>query len=57
LHCNGVMGEMLQVVKEVPVLSGRSLERVRAVEAGFTAADASDEATLRAEFNAMWAVS
>ena len=32
LHCNGVMGEMLQVVKEVPVLSGRSLERVRAVE-------------------------
>ncbi len=57
LHCNGVMGEMLQVVKEVPVLSGRTLERVRAVEAGFTAADASDEATLRAEFNAMWAVS
>ncbi|QTK78448.1 Beta-hexosaminidase [Agrobacterium tumefaciens] len=57
LHCNGVMSEMLQVVKEVPVLSGRTLERVRAVEAGFTAADASDEATLRAEFNAMWAVS
>jgi beta-N-acetylhexosaminidase len=57
LHCNGVMGEMLEVVKEVPVLSGRSLERVRAVEAGFPAADASDEAELRAEFNAMWAVS
>ncbi|MGV2052115.1 beta-N-acetylhexosaminidase [Agrobacterium sp. 22-209-1] len=57
LHCNGVMGEMLQVVKEVPVLSGRSLERVRAVEAGFPVADPSDEAELRAEFNAMWAVS
>jgi beta-N-acetylhexosaminidase len=51
------MGEMLEVVKEVPVLSGRSLERVRAVEAGFPATDASDEAELRAEFNAMWAVS
>lgn len=57
LHCNGVMGEMLEVVKEVPVLSGRSLERVRAVEAGFPTADPSDEAELRAEFNAMWAVS
>ncbi|KDR90756.1 glycoside hydrolase family 3 N-terminal domain-containing protein, partial [Agrobacterium tumefaciens] len=57
LHCNGVMGEMLEVVKEVPVLSGRSLERVRAVEAGFPVADPSDEAELRAEFNAMWAVS
>ncbi|NTE86226.1 beta-N-acetylhexosaminidase [Agrobacterium rubi] len=56
LHCNGVMDEMLQVVKEVPVLSGKSLERVRAVEAGFTVADGADEAALRDEFNAMLTV-
>ncbi|MES5097049.1 beta-N-acetylhexosaminidase [Agrobacterium sp. BA1120] len=53
LHCNGVMDEMLQVVKEVPVLSGKALERVRAVKAGFPAADGADEAALRDEFNAM----
>jgi beta-N-acetylhexosaminidase len=56
LHCNGVMSEMLEVVKEVPVLSGKALERVRAVEAGFPAVDGSDEAALRDEFNAMLAV-
>lgn len=56
LHCNGVMDEMLQVVKEVPVLSGKSLERVRAVRAGFTVADGADEAALRDEFNAMLTV-
>ncbi|XUY27967.1 beta-N-acetylhexosaminidase [Agrobacterium sp. rho-8.1] len=53
LHCNGVMDEMLQVVKEVPVLSGKSLERVRAVETGFPVADGADETALRDEFNAM----
>jgi len=53
LHCNGVMDEMLQVVKEVPVLSGKALARVRAVEAGFPAADGADEVALRDEFNAM----
>lgn len=53
LHCNGVMDEMLQVVKEVPVLSGKALERARAVEAGFPVADGSDEQGLRDEFNAM----
>ena len=56
LHCNGVMSEMLQVVKEVPPLAGRSLERAKAVEAGFPAADDADEASLRDEFNAMLAV-
>lgn len=56
LHCNGVMSEMLEVVKEVPVLSGKALERVRAVEAGFPAVDGSDEVALRDEFNAMLAV-
>ena len=56
LHCNGVMSEMLQVVKEVPVLSGRALEHAAAVEAGFPVADGADEATLREEFNAMLTV-
>ncbi len=56
LHCNGVMSEMLEVVKEVAVLSGKALERVRAVEAGFPAVDGSDEVALRDEFNAMLAV-
>ncbi len=56
LHCNGVMSEMLEVVKEAPVLSGKALERARAVEAGFTIPDGSDEATLREEFNAMLAI-
>ncbi|MDQ1183237.1 beta-N-acetylhexosaminidase [Agrobacterium larrymoorei] len=56
LHCNGVMSEMLEVVREVPVLSGRSLERAKAVEEGFPAADGADEARLRDEFNAMLAV-
>lgn len=56
LHCNGLMSEMLQVVKEVPPLTGRSLERAKAVEAGFPAADDADEASLRDEFNAMLAV-
>ncbi|UHS56437.1 beta-N-acetylhexosaminidase [Agrobacterium vaccinii] len=56
LHCNGVMDEMLQVVKEVPVLSGKALERARAVEAGFPVADGGDEVALRDEFNAMLTV-
>ncbi|MGV1869481.1 beta-N-acetylhexosaminidase [Agrobacterium rosae] len=56
LHCNGVMSEMLQVVKEVPVLSGRALERAVAVEAGFPMADGGDETALRDEFNAMLTV-
>lgn len=56
LHCNGVMSEMLQVVKEVPVLSGRSLERAKAVEMGFPKPDYADETSLREEFNAMLAV-
>lgn len=57
LHCNGLMDEMKQVVANTPALAGRSLERAQAVEAGFVAADATDEAGLRDEFNAMWAVS
>ncbi len=56
LHCNGVMSEMLQVVKEVPVLSGRSLDRAKAVEMGFPKPDDADETSLREEFNAMLAV-
>ncbi|MCI9865355.1 beta-N-acetylhexosaminidase [Rhizobium skierniewicense] len=56
LHCNGVMDEMLQVVREVPILSGKALERARAVEVGFPVADGAEEAALRDEFNAMLAV-
>jgi beta-N-acetylhexosaminidase len=56
LHCNGVMSEMLQVVKEVPFLSGRALERAVAVEAGFPVAGDGDETALRDEFNAMLTV-
>ncbi|WP_137134574.1 beta-N-acetylhexosaminidase [Rhizobium sp. FKY42] len=50
LHCNGVMEEMTQVVREVPLLSGKSLKRAEAALAGFTPADTSREADLRAEF-------
>lgn len=56
LHCNGVMSEMLEVVKEVPILSGRALERAVAVEAGFPVAGDGDETALRDEFNAMLTV-
>jgi beta-N-acetylhexosaminidase len=56
LHCNGVMSEMLQVVAEVPQLSGRALERVQAVEQAFTAPDETDEQSLRDEFNSLFAV-
>jgi beta-N-acetylhexosaminidase len=46
---------MLDVVANVPPLAGISLARAKAVEAGFAAADTSDEAELRAEFEAMFA--
>ena len=55
LHCNGNMDEMLDVVANVPPLAGISLARAKAVEAGFAAPDTSDEAELRAEFEAMFA--
>lgn len=50
LHCNGVMDEMVQVVGQVPPLSGKPLERALAVEAAFQPAEPGDEALLRAEF-------
>jgi len=55
LHCNGHMDEMLQVVANVPALKGISLERANAVLAGFPKSDQSDEAGIRAEFDAMFA--
>jgi beta-N-acetylhexosaminidase len=55
LHCNGNMDEMTQVVANVPPLQGTSLERAKAVEAGFGKPDAADETVLRAEFDAMFA--
>ncbi len=44
------MDEMKQVVREVPVLSGKSLQRALAAQAGFKSADEANEAELRAEF-------
>ncbi|MBB5538182.1 beta-N-acetylhexosaminidase [Rhizobium giardinii] len=56
LHCHGIMDEMLQVARVVPVISGATLRRVKAVEAGFAKPDSSDEAALRDEFNGMLAI-
>ncbi|WP_438753573.1 beta-N-acetylhexosaminidase [Pararhizobium sp. O133] len=57
LHCHGIMDEMLQVARVVPVLAGDALRRVKAVEAGFSKPDGADEAALREEFNGMFAIS
>jgi len=54
LHCNGVMDEMLQVVRNVGPLAGRSLARAHAVEAAFGHDDGADEQAIRAEFDAMF---
>ncbi|CAN7513997.1 beta-N-acetylhexosaminidase [Pararhizobium sp. LjRoot238] len=56
LHCHGIMDEMLQVARVVPVISGETLRRAKAVEAGFAKPDASDETALRDEFNGMLAI-
>lgn len=56
LHCNGLMDEMKQVVREVPELSGKSLERAKAVQAAFQPADGASEEAIRAEFAALTAV-
>jgi beta-N-acetylhexosaminidase len=53
LHCNGVMDEMLQVIEAVRPLEGKSRERARRVEAAFGKIDGSEEAAIRAEFNAL----
>jgi beta-N-acetylhexosaminidase len=53
LHCNGVMDEMLQVIEAVRPLEGKSRERARRVEAAFGKSDGSEEAAIRAEFNAL----
>ncbi|WP_092587358.1 beta-N-acetylhexosaminidase [Rhizobium mongolense] len=55
LHCNGHMDEMQQVVANTPVLARASLERANAVLAGFPKVDQADEATIRAEFDGMFA--
>ncbi len=55
LHCNGHMDEMREVVANVPPLAGLARERAQLVEEGFPTTDATDEATIRAEFDAMFA--
>ncbi len=57
LHCHGIMDEMQQVARVVPVLAGDTLRRIKAVEAGFSKPDSADEAALREEFNGMFAIS
>ncbi|MCA1365996.1 beta-N-acetylhexosaminidase [Bradyrhizobium sp. BRP14] len=56
LHCHGIMEEMKAVADVVPVLSGEGLRRARAAEAAFQKPDSSNEAVLRTEFNAMFAL-
>jgi beta-N-acetylhexosaminidase len=56
LHCNGVMDEMLQVVRNVPPLAGEALVRAKKVETAFGNNDGADEIAIRAEFDAMLAV-
>ncbi|MBO9098710.1 MULTISPECIES: beta-N-acetylhexosaminidase [unclassified Rhizobium] len=56
LHCNGIMNEMKQVVRAVPVLSGEALARTRAVEAAFGHGDGADEEAIRAEFDGMLSI-
>lgn len=55
LHCHGIMDEMLAVAKVAPVISGDTLRRTKAVEAGFGKPDASDEQSLREEFASLFA--
>ncbi len=57
LHCHGIMDEMLQVARVVPVLAGDTLRRIKAVEGGFAKPDGADETALREEFNGMFAIS
>jgi beta-N-acetylhexosaminidase len=49
------MDEMREVVANVPPLTGAARKRARIVEDGFPAPDATDEAAIRAEFDAMFA--
>ena len=56
LHCNGVMDEMLQVIRNVPPLEGAALDRTKAVEAALGQNDGLEESAVRAEFDGMIAV-
>lgn len=51
LHCNGDMDEMGAVAASARALSGRSLERARAVLARRAGDHGADEAALRDEFS------
>lgn len=57
LHCHGHMDEMIQVAEAAPVLSGKSLQRAKAVEAALGKKDGADEAAIRAEFEGLLATS
>jgi beta-N-acetylhexosaminidase len=53
LHCNGKLGEMREVARETPVLSGKALERARRALASRKAPQAFDRLRARAELKAL----
>jgi beta-N-acetylhexosaminidase len=53
LHCNGKMDEMQAVAAEAKSLTGKALQRAARVEAAFGTIDDLEEASVRAEFNAL----
>ncbi len=53
LHCNGVMAEMVAVASKTPLLTGRAKERADSALLYCDGQDASDEAAIRSEFEAM----
>jgi len=55
LHCNGKMQEMQLVAANSPELTGKTLERAKQAMTGAGISDASDEKTLREEFEALLA--
>ena len=53
LHCSGELGEMQQVAREAPELSGKALERARAALASRKAAMPFDRAAAQAELDGL----
>jgi beta-N-acetylhexosaminidase len=53
LHCNGDLGEMREVARETPELSGTALERASRALASRRAPQAFDRVAARAELDAL----
>lgn len=56
LHCSGMLEETIAVADAIPVLEGESLRRAELAEVYSGDADLSDEAEIRAEFEALFPV-